>query len=76
LLMLVLGIGSWSGCTMKLPPGENNGRECYLGVVPTAQVEAVKPWAPAAQAGDVLITRACDDQRTELLLNVIRHNAR
>lgn len=43
-----------------------------MGVVPAADLSAVRQWAPQAQAGDLLISRACDEATTERLLNDIR----
>ena len=52
------------------------GSHCYKGVLDAPHVAAVQAWAPTAQAGDLLLARACDDAVTELLLNDMRRMVR
>lgn len=73
LITLVLAIG----CRSVVPEDAlEQGRSCFLGVVPPSQVEQVQVWAPAAQKGDYLLNPACDDADTMAMLNNIRRNTR
>ena len=74
-MLLIIGSASWSACTPRLPPSVA-GSHCYKGVLEAPHVAAVQAWAPTAQAGDLLLARACDDAVTELLLNDMRRMVR
>ena len=71
-LGLIIGVGSLSACTVRLPPNAADGRPCYLGIVTEASVAAVRQWASDAKVGDLLIARSCDDSQTEETLNDVR----
>lgn len=71
-LLLIGVIGSFVACTTKLPPSEDDGRGCYLGVVTQEHLTTIRAWASDAKNGDLLISRQCDDRNTEQLLNDIR----
>lgn len=71
--MLLIGlIANSSACTKRLQPNADDGRGCYLFVVQPETLAAVQVLVPAAKNGDLLISRACDDANTELILNDIR----
>lgn len=70
--LLMLSMLMSAGCARKLPPSiPADDRGCYVGVVPddATQVSAIKVWAPRAQAGDLVITPACDQAREDELTN-------
>jgi len=76
-IVLTGGMQSLSGCATKLPPPDlTDARGCYVGMVPRSQLVQVQVWAPRAQAGDLLITPACDAAETEQMLNDIRRRTR
>jgi hypothetical protein len=60
---------SFSACTTKLPPSAGDGRGCYIAVVTEDLLRVAQVWAPEAQVGDLLVSRACDEDMTNLVLN-------
>lgn len=75
--ILTLGLLSVSACQTNPPPNAlEEGRSCYLGVVPPSQVEQVQVWAASAQAGDYLLNPACDAADMLRVLTETRRNTR
>jgi len=73
---LLLIVFLLTACSTPIPLGHDSERPCYLAVVTPENVATVILWAPNAKPGDLLITRACDEEKTELLMNSVRRNTR
>ena len=67
--LLIGGIVSFNGCTTKLPPSVDDDRGCYIAVVTPDLLRVVQVWEPNAHVGDLLISRACDENMTNMILN-------
>ena len=63
---------SLNACTTPLPPSAVDARGCYIAVVTEDLLRVVQVWEPKAQVGDLLISRACDEEATNTILNSAR----
>lgn len=65
-----------TNCMPKLEPNPIDDRGCYVGVLPASEVEAVRRWAPRAEAGDRLLTAFCDRTKDRSRLNDLQRMTR
>ena len=73
--LLIIGSVSLLGCRQPLQRSEDDTRSCYIGVVTEKDLLYVQTWSRNAHVGDLLVSRTCDDKKTEDKLNDIRRLA-